>query len=99
MAALSAKSPLLPQMRDRRADSRPCGGWIRQGAAGRLQGALAEVEDLLEVPFDLLLVAVLRDGQLLDEERAGSVEHLPLAEGEVLVGAEEIEVAEDFRDL
>src|SRR5690606_21701405 len=35
----------------------------------------------------------------LDQERAGRVEHLPFAEGEILVGLEEVEIPQDLRDL
>ena len=47
-------------------------------------------------------VAILCERELLDEERTGGVEHLALAEREVLVELQEVEVAQqrlrDFED-
>src|SRR4051812_4202466 len=60
---------------------------------------LGGLEDLLELSLDLFLVAVLRHGELLDEETAGGVEQLELAEREVLVGLEQVEVTEDLGHL
>src|SRR3954468_16580511 len=57
------------------------------------------VEDLLQVRLVVVLVHALRERQLLDEEVAGGVEHLPLAEREVLVELEQVQVAEDLGDL
>src|SRR5439155_9596112 len=67
--------------------------------AAKLSGNWSAVEDLLQVRLDLVLVHALRERQLLDEEVARGVEHLALAEREVLVELQEIEVAQHFRDL
>src|SRR6267143_3274348 len=67
--------------------------------AAKLFRSWSAVEDLLQVRLDVVLVHALRERELLDEEVAGGVEHLPLAEREVLVELEQVEVAQHFRDL
>src|SRR5947209_1556485 len=67
--------------------------------AATLFSSWSAVEDLLQVGLDIVFVDALRQRQLLDEEVAGGVEHLPLAEREVLVELEQVEVAQHFRDL
>src|SRR3954462_6559109 len=57
------------------------------------------VEDRLEVPFDVVLVDALRQRQLLDQQVAGGVEHLALAEAQVLVELEQVQVAQHLGDL
>src|SRR3990172_1787569 len=87
---------------DRRAEPGPRGGgyWPWSHAVARATGRPStDVEDLLEVGLYVLLVAFLRDGKLLDEERARCVEHLPFAEGEILVRAEQVQISKHFRDL
>src|SRR5690606_8802398 len=56
-------------------------------------------EDLLEVPLDVLLGAVLRQRELLDEQGARRVQHLPLPERELLVGTQAVEIPENLGDL
>src|SRR3954462_2353125 len=57
------------------------------------------VEDRLEVPFDVVLVDALRQRQLLDQQVAGGVEHLALAEAQILVELEQVQVAQHLGDL
>src|SRR4051812_14039673 len=57
------------------------------------------VEDGLQVALDVVLVDALRQRQFLDQEIAGGVEHLALAEAQVLVELQQIEVAQDLGDL
>src|SRR3989442_9739517 len=67
--------------------------------AAKLSSSWSAVEDLLQVRLDVVFVDALRERQLLDEEVARGVEHLPLTERKVLVELEQVEVAQDFRDL
>src|SRR5712671_5522813 len=67
--------------------------------AAKLFRSWSAVEDLLQVRLDVVFVDALRERQLLDEEVARGIEHLPLAEREVLVELEQVEVAQHFRDL
>src|SRR5215813_3388332 len=60
---------------------------------------LDDIEDLLEIVLDLVLAALPGQRELLDQQRARGVEHLPLAEGEVLVALEEVEIAQNLSDL
>src|SRR5215813_10042914 len=60
---------------------------------------LGDAEDLPEVGLDLVLGALLGEAELLDQQGAGGVEHLPLAEGQVFVALEEVQVAEHLGDL
>src|SRR5215467_16158810 len=69
------------------------------GSLTRPPGSSGDAEDLPEVGLDLVLGALLGEAELLDQQRAGGVEHLPLAEREVLVALEQIEVAEHLGDL
>src|SRR5205807_931543 len=71
----------------------------RARARGETVRNWSAVEDLLQVRLDLVLVHALRERQLLDEEVARGVEHLALAEREVLVELQEIQVAQHFGDL
>src|SRR6267143_3752672 len=67
--------------------------------AAKLSSSWSAVEDLLQVRLDVVFVDALRQRQLLDEEVARGVEHLPLTERKVLVELEQVEVAQHFRDL
>src|SRR6267143_3345931 len=67
--------------------------------AAKLFRSWLAVEGLLQVRLDVVFVDALRERQLLDEEVARGIEHLPLAEREVLVELEQVEVAQHFRDL
>ena len=49
---------------------------FRHGSPERL----GDAEDLPEVGLDLVLGALLGEAELLDQQRPGGVEHLPLAE-------------------
>src|SRR5215469_13076612 len=69
------------------------------GSLTRPPDASGDAEDLPEVGLDLVLGALLREAELLDQQRAGGVEHLPLAEREVLIPLEEVEVAKHLGDL
>src|SRR5262249_62271991 len=77
-------------MRTARASSGESGG------SGKFS---ADVEDLLQVALDLVLGALLGETELLDQQRPRGVEHLPLAERQVLVALEQVEVAEHLGDL
>src|ERR1700693_1706888 len=57
------------------------------------------VEDGLQIALDVVLVDALGEGELLDEQVPGGVEHLALAEAQILVELEEVQVAQDLRDL
>src|SRR6266446_2312538 len=67
--------------------------------AAKLSSSWSAVEDLLQVRLDVVFVDALRQRQLLDEQVARGVEHLALAERQVLVELEQVEVAQHFRDL
>src|ERR1700722_16788950 len=56
-------------------------------------------ENRLDLRLHLLLGLSARDGDLLDDERARRVEHAPLTEGELLVGLQAVEVAQNLRDV
>src|SRR5690606_26129948 len=56
-------------------------------------------EAFVELGFNLLLGAVLRQHQLADQNLSGIVEHLPLAGGEAFLSIPDGEVAHDLRDL
>src|SRR5882724_6588265 len=64
----------------------------------RRERALAG-EDPIELLLDLHFLRLRRDGDLLDEQRARRVEHLALAERQLLVTLEPLQVAEDLGDL
>src|SRR5712664_3960479 len=67
--------------------------------AAKLSSSWSAVENLLQVRLDVVFVDALRQRQLLDEQVARGVEHLPLAKGKVLVELEKVEIAQHFRDL
>src|SRR6516162_8804641 len=69
------------------------------GSLTRPPGPSGDAEDLPEVGLDLVLGALLGEAELLDQQGTSGVEHLPLAEGEVLVTLEEVEVAKHLGDL
>ncbi len=52
-----------------------------------------KLEYFLKLVLDVFFVAVFGDRQLLDEQAAGGVEQLELAERQVLVGLQQVEVA------
>src|SRR6266568_4026759 len=81
--------------------SKPAGAStsIVPAPAAKLSSSWSAVEDLLQVRLDVVFVDALRQRQLLDEQVARGVEHLALAEREVLVELEQVEVAQHFRDL
>src|SRR5690349_10706023 len=62
---------------------------VRSGAEGVAKRSLGEAEDLLQIRLDVLFGADLGERQLLDEQRARRVEHLALAERQVLVALEQ----------
>src|SRR5258708_37031226 len=70
-----------------------------RGDATSPQKTLSAVEDGLQVQLDLVLIDALGERQLLDEEVARRVEHLALAEAQVLVELEQVQVAQHLRDL
>src|SRR5256712_11603734 len=70
------------------------------GAHARsLYSGWSAVEDRFQVALDVVLVDALGEGKLLDQEVARGVEHLALAEAQVLVELEQVEVAQHFGDL
>src|SRR5215467_3526174 len=56
-------------------------------------------EDAVQLLLDLDLFRLRRDGDLFDQKRARGVEHLALAERQLLVALESLQVAEDLGDL
>src|SRR2546428_8615549 len=66
---------------------------------GTRDGPWSVGEDAPELLHDPLLAVRLRDRELLHEEVAGRVEHLALAEGELLVPLQHEEVAQHLGDL
>src|SRR5437870_6802545 len=66
---------------------------------GTRDGPRSVGEDAPELLHDLLLAVRLRDRELLHEEVPGGVEHLPLAEGELLVSLQHEEIAQHLGDL
>src|SRR3954470_12503632 len=77
------RSPFQGPRSAKGASTLPC---PRPPAVFRFRSA---VEDRLQVAFDVVLVDALGERKLLDEEIAGGVEHLALAEAEVLVELEQ----------
>src|SRR5438105_15318317 len=63
-----------------------------------LKGKLA-VEDGLQVGLDVVFVDALGQRQLLDEEITRCVKHLALAEAQILVELEQVEIPKDFSDF
>src|SRR5438270_13582710 len=57
------------------------------------------IEDGLQIRLDVVFVDALGQRQLLDEEITRCVKHLALAEAQVLVELEQVEVAKDFGDF
>src|SRR3954469_18533845 len=57
------------------------------------------IEDGLQVAFDLVFVDALRQRELLDEEITRCVKHLALAEAEVLVELQEVQIPKNFSDF
>src|SRR5256885_7859930 len=73
---------------------------MRSGMMGLpLFSSWSAVEDRLQVALDLVLVDALGQRQLLDEEITRCVKHLALAEAQVLVELEQIQVAQHLGDL
>src|SRR5579862_3298603 len=82
---------------------------VPAGVAARIGGskpfrvpseiAASAREDPIELLLDLHFLRLRRDGDLLDEERARRVEHLPLAERQLLVALETLQVTEHLGDL
>src|SRR5438445_11332773 len=66
---------------------------------GTRDGPRSVGEDAPELLHDLLLTVRFRDRELLHEEVAGGIEHLPLAEGELLVPLQHEEIAQHLGDL
>src|SRR5438093_11824203 len=66
---------------------------------GTRDGPRSVGEDAPELLHDLLLTVRLRDRELLHEEVASGIEHLPLAEGELLVPLQHEEIAQHLGDL
>src|SRR4051812_50208394 len=56
-------------------------------------------EDTVQLLLDLALLGLGGHGDLLDQQGACGVEHLALAERQLLVGLEPLEVAQDLGDL
>src|ERR1019366_1492195 len=56
-------------------------------------------EDRFDLRFDLIFRLLTGDGDLLDDERPGRIEHAPLAEAELLVRLQPIEIAQDLGDV
>src|SRR5262249_28913527 len=65
----------------------------------RLSTALVGEEDRLDLRLYLLFGLIARDRDLLHDERAGRVEHTALAERELLVRLQAVQVAEHFGDV
>src|SRR5260221_14521326 len=57
------------------------------------------VEDRLQIGLDVVFVDALGQRQLLDEQITRCVKHLALAEAQVLVELEQVQVPEDLGDL
>src|ERR1041384_1310269 len=57
------------------------------------------IEDRLQVAFNVVFVDALGQRKLLDEEIARRVEHLALAEAQVLVELEQVQIAKNFGDF
>src|SRR5215813_5682730 len=57
------------------------------------------VEDRFQVALDVILVDALGQRELLDQEVSRRIQHLALAEAEVLVELEEVEVSQHLGDL
>lgn len=56
-------------------------------------------ENRLDFGFDLLLALFAGDGNFFDDERPRRVQHASLAEAQLLVGLEPIEIAKNLRDI
>src|ERR1041384_107796 len=63
------------------------------------RGKRSTIKDGFEISLDIVFVDALGQRKLLDEEIARRVEHLPLAEAEVLVELEQVQIAKNFGDF
>src|ERR1041384_2693938 len=63
------------------------------------RGKRSTIKDGLQVALDIVFIHALGQRQLLDEEIARRVEHLALAEAQVLVELEQVQIAKNFRDF
>src|SRR5947208_6059314 len=68
-------------------------------AGGDRPAGESAVEDGLQIALDVVLVDALGQRELLDQEIPRRIEHLALAEAQILVELEQIEVAQHLRDL
>src|SRR5580698_590447 len=68
-------------------------------AQGQLRINCSAREDTIQLLFDLYFLGFGGDRDLLDQERARGVEHLALAEGELFVPLEALQIAQDLGDL
>src|SRR5690349_20462460 len=56
-------------------------------------------EDLLDLRLNLVLALVASDGDFLDDQSPGRLEHAALTERQRLLGLEPVEVTHDLRDV
>src|SRR2546426_567273 len=72
---------------------------LHDPAGGDRPADESAVEDGLQIALDVVLVDALGQRELLDQEIPRRIEHLALAEAQILVELEQIEVAQHLRDL
>src|SRR5579871_216456 len=81
------------------ARGQPAGVIATKARGGALGQNTSAGEDAIELLLDLHFLRLRRHGDLLDQQRARGVQHLALAERQLLVALETLQVAEHLGDL